>query len=83
MKRTDERRKAMNPLTPIKAIRAKCLDCCCGSANEVRECTLEKCGLHAYRMGRNPNIKPREYTQEQKEAMAVRLQDAREAKKPL
>ena len=22
-------------LTPIKAIRAKCLDCCCGSAREV------------------------------------------------
>lgn len=22
-------------LTPIKAIRAKCLDCCCGNSNEV------------------------------------------------
>ena len=25
-------------LTPIKAIRAKCLDCCCGSAKEVELC---------------------------------------------
>ena len=26
-------------MTPMKAIRAKCLDCCCGSSNEVRLCT--------------------------------------------
>lgn len=41
-------------LTPIKAIRAKCLDCCCGQVKEIRECTLCKCTLHPYRMGRRP-----------------------------
>ena len=41
-------------LTPIKAIRAKCLDCCCGDRREVRECTIEKCSLHPYRMGKRP-----------------------------
>ena len=24
-----------NRISPIKAIRAKCLDCCCGQTNEV------------------------------------------------
>lgn len=43
-------------LTPLKAIRAKCLDCCCGDKKEVRECTLEKCTLHPYRMGKRPKV---------------------------
>lgn len=41
-------------LTPIKAIRAKCLDCCCDSRSEVRLCSIEKCPLHPYRMGHRP-----------------------------
>ncbi len=44
--------------TPIKAIRAKCLDCCCGSFNEVRECTVTGCSLHPYRMGHRPKAEP-------------------------
>ena len=41
-------------LTPIKAIRAHCIDCCCGNMAEVRRCELEKCTLHPYRMGHRP-----------------------------
>lgn len=41
-------------LTPIKAIRAKCLDCTCGQVREVRECTLKTCSLHPYRLGKRP-----------------------------
>ena len=41
-------------LTPIKAIRAKCLDCCCGQIVEVRLCPSEKCALWPYRMGHRP-----------------------------
>jgi hypothetical protein len=44
-------------LTPLKAIRAKCLDCCCQQANEVRLCTVKGCPLYDYRMGKNPNRK--------------------------
>jgi hypothetical protein len=44
-------------LTPIKAIRAKCLDCCCGSAREVELCPILDCSLYPYRFGKNPNIK--------------------------
>ena len=42
-------------MTPLKAIRAKCLDCCCDSSNEVRSCTVEKCPLYPFRFGKNPN----------------------------
>ena len=41
-------------LTPIKAIRAKCLDCCGGQTKEVRLCSIEKCPLYQYRMGHRP-----------------------------
>lgn len=32
----------MKVLTPIKAIRAKCLDCCCQQQIEVRLCPLHR-----------------------------------------
>ncbi len=44
-------------LTPMKAIRAKCLDCVCESAQEVRLCPSTGCPLYPYRMGHNPNRK--------------------------
>lgn len=50
-------KKENKPVTPIKAIRAKCLDCCCGQAKEVRLCPSVDCLLHVYRMGKNPSRK--------------------------
>lgn len=41
-------------ITPIKAIRAKCLDCTAGQVKEVRLCTVKKCALYPYRMGHRP-----------------------------
>ena len=41
-------------MTPMKAIRAKCLDCCCGQAAEVRLCPISDCSLWRYRDGHNP-----------------------------
>ena len=41
-------------ITPIKAIRLKCLDCCAGHPSEVRICTALKCPLYPYRMGKRP-----------------------------
>ena len=41
-------------MTPLKAIRAHCLDCCCNQPQEVRLCVVESCALHPYRMGHNP-----------------------------
>ena len=54
-----ERKIAMitpNPLTPIKAIRAKCLDCCAEQRKEVHLCHLTDCSLHPYRLGRRPTF---------------------------
>ena len=59
-------------MTPVKAIRAKCLDCCCGSAKEVRLCPAQDCPLYPFRIGHNPNIR-REYTDKQREVMTKRL----------
>ena len=35
-----------------KAIRLKCLDCCCGNTAEVRKCPATNCPLWRYRMGK-------------------------------
>lgn len=40
-------------LTPIRAIRLKCLDCC-GTANEIKLCTCKTCTLWPYRFGKRP-----------------------------
>jgi len=44
-------------LSPLKAIRKKCLDCSMGSKKEVRLCPMTDCPLYPYRMGHNPNRK--------------------------
>lgn len=44
----------MTKVTPMKAIRLKCLQCTCGQFQEVRECTIKDCALYPYRMGRRP-----------------------------
>ena len=55
--RENQEQPARTPV--LKAIRAKCLDCCCGSAAEVRCCHLKHCPLWPFRMGENPFAKPR------------------------
>ncbi len=42
----------MERITRAKAIRLKCIDCCCGNTAEVRKCTVEHCPLWRYRMGK-------------------------------
>ena len=39
---------------PLKAIRQNCLDCVCGSPQEVRLCPCTNCPLYPFRFGRNP-----------------------------
>lgn len=66
------------PLSPIKAVRKKCLDCSGGSSDEVRKCDIADCPLHPFRFGRNPYRKPRVLTEEQRAANVARLAAARE-----
>ena len=64
---------------PLKALRARCLDCCCGVASEVRKCTAVGCPSWAFRMGTNPFREKRVLSPEQKQTMVERLARAREA----
>ena len=72
------RRTMIKKLTPMKAIRLKCLDCCNWQASEVKLCPIDGCPIHAFRMGHRPDNVPtydtgRELTEEQKKNIAVRL----------
>ena len=70
-------------MTPMKAIREKCLDCSGGSSNEVKLCTATGCALYPFRLGKNPNIKKREYTDEERAEIAERLLLSRQRKTSL
>ncbi len=63
--------------SPLKAIRAKCLDCSGDYINEVRECSITNCPLYPFRMGKNPFRTKREMTEEQKADLVKRLQKYR------
>lgn len=66
----------------LRVIRQKCTDCCGGVRAEVDRCTVTKCALHPYRMGRNPFRAKRVLTDEQRAAMAERLRAHRRSKSP-
>lgn len=53
------------PMNPLKALRARCLDCCCHQESEVRKCTAVTCPSWPFRMGSNPWRK--EASEEQRE----------------
>jgi hypothetical protein len=67
-------------LPPMKAIRAKCVDCSAGNVAEVRRCVVIKCALWPFRLGSNPFREKRVMSEEQKAAAAERLANARKAK---
>lgn len=41
--------KAMTGRAKTAAIKAKCLDCCCWEAKEIRDCRVPACPLYPYR----------------------------------
>ena len=65
---------------PLKAIRERCLDCCCGSAPEVRKCTAFACPAWAFRMGVNPFRQKRTLSEDRRRAAAERFAKLREAR---
>ena len=59
-------------LSPLKAIRAKCIDCCGGSKSYIATCGIPDCPLYPYRLGKNPNRKgTRELSDEQKQPIEI------------
>lgn len=65
----------------MRAIRAKCLDCCCDNAAEVERCPCVKCSLYPFRFGKNPYNKKREYSEEYKATLRERMKQLAEEKK--
>ena len=51
----------MSKATPLKAIRAKCRDCSCGSFKAVRFCSATDCPLWPYRLGLRPETARKRY----------------------
>ena len=43
-----------SPMSPLKALRLRCIDCCAGSSLEARLCTAVSCPSWPFRLGRNP-----------------------------
>lgn len=56
--------------SPVKAIRAHCLDCAY-TAQEVKLCPIVSCALYPFRFGKNPYHKP-QLSDEQRAAKAER-----------
>jgi hypothetical protein len=67
-------------MTPMEAMRAKCLDCCVGKPSEVRLCVSKTCALHPFRLGHNPHRAKRVFSGEKLEALQERLAIARQVK---
>ena len=63
-------------------IRAKCLDCCCGHAIEVRRCGTIHCALWPYRMGSNPFAAERSEEQRAAARESMRALHAKHAQEP-
>ena len=68
-------------MTAMQAIKEKCLDCTCGQREEVKQCPITDCPLYGFRLGKNMNRKPREYTEEQKAELKERGRRMAEARK--
>lgn len=65
-------------MPPMEAIRAKCLDCCAGSPNEVRLCVAVSCPSWPFRTGKNPWRAPAsDARRESARATAARMNAAR------
>ncbi len=43
--------------SPLKAIRAKCVQCTAGQVRAIAACTAKDCALHSFRMGKMPKKK--------------------------
>jgi hypothetical protein len=63
--------------TPMRAIRAKCLDCSGGHTQEVAHCPIADCPLYPYRLGKSPFRAKRQLSADQKAAVAERFAKAR------
>lgn len=70
---------------PLEALQARCLDCCCNDASEVRKCVATDCPSWPFRMGNNPFRKKIMLSEAERQRRTALLQAARpqvESKSP-
>ena len=65
--------------TPMKAVKAKCIECCGGSIHEAKKCHINDCPLWNFRPGTRRR-QPRTMSAEQRQAVSERFAAARAAK---
>jgi hypothetical protein len=58
MTRDELRAAGHEPMSPLQALRARCLDCCGHQEKEVALCAAVKCPSWPFRMGTDPWRKP-------------------------
>jgi hypothetical protein len=75
MKQDELRALGHEPMSPLQALRLRCLDCCAGSAHEVKLCTAVKCPAWPFRLGTSPWRAP--MSEERKAAARAHLALAR------
>uniref|UniRef100_A0A6H1ZJN3 Uncharacterized protein n=1 Tax=viral metagenome TaxID=1070528 RepID=A0A6H1ZJN3_9ZZZZ len=60
-------------ISPLKAIRCKCLDCVCYVPSEVLKCPIPDCSLYNFRFGKNTtgNIVKKKLSEKQLKALKM------------
>ena len=54
--------------SPLRAVKAKCLECMGGDRNEAEQCTAPDCPLYSYRLGKDRQKAYRPRTEAQQRA---------------
>ena len=60
------------PMSLMKAVRAKCLDCCGGNKSVIPVCGIPNCPLYPFRLGKNP-FRKREISEEERTKLSERM----------
>lgn len=76
MTRDELGRMGHEPMSPMEAIRAHCLDCCGGSSDEVLKCMALRCPSWPFRTGKNPWREVTDAQREQGRQLAAARQSA-------
>jgi hypothetical protein len=65
-------------MSPVAALRKRCIDCCAGTPHEVRLCASVDCASWPFRMGVNPWREKRKLSGEHRAALAAGRQQIAE-----
>jgi hypothetical protein len=70
------------PMSPLKALRARCIDCCADQPSEVRLCTAVACPSWPFRTGKNVWARERSEAQRDAARKAGAIRRARMPRQP-